>query len=80
MIHVSCKTENAARAKNLLKMSALLVERVTQKKRIEKLTRLHAGNVSARERSVADKGYTGDAVATKQKLTKTDLEVISVCR
>lgn len=57
-------------AKSLPDVSTLWLEKVTQKKKIEKLTQRRIENFSARKDIVANNRHTGDAVAAQDKLTE----------
>lgn len=69
-LHAACTAEEAARAKCLLKVGTLRVEKAAQNKRIEELMRRLAEELSPRERTVAEMGYTEDAINVKAKLTE----------
>lgn len=51
-------------------MNTLRSKKVAQKKRIEEFSRRLAEDLSAREKSVAEKRHTENVVAAKEKLTE----------
>lgn len=69
-LHAACAAKKAARAKSLLEMMALRVEKAAQKKRVEGLTQLLAEELTAWETRVVDERHTENAVTVKEKLTK----------
>lgn len=69
-LYADCAAENAAGAKSLPEVSVLRVGKAAQKKMLEELTRRLSEELSARERSVAEKKHTKDAVDVKNKLTE----------
>lgn len=74
-LHSICTAEKAARAKILLEESVLRVEKAAQKKRIWKMTRCLAKELSARERSIVEKRHTEDAAAVKYKLIEQVMQL-----
>lgn len=71
-VHAACVAEKASRAKSLLEMSALCVEKMPGKKRIEELAQRLTVELSARERRAAGERHMNGNEAVKEKVTELD--------
>lgn len=69
-LHAAFAKEKAARAKSFLEVTALWSEKAVWRVMIEEWTRRLEDELSAREKSVADKRPTDDALTAKKKLTE----------
>lgn len=65
-LHVTCTTEKASCAKSFLEWTAFREEKNNEKERVQKLTQCLAEELSARERSVADRKHPKDCVASRR--------------
>lgn len=77
-LHVNYAEEKADCAKQLLKVSAIWVEKAAKEKIIAKFMRPLAGKLSERKRIVVGKRHTKDAVAVRLKL-RVQVKQLSVC-
>lgn len=69
-LRAACAVIKSSCAKSLHKVSTLRVEKATQEQRTEVMMRRLAEDLSARERSLAKKRHTKNAVIVKEKLTE----------
>lgn len=67
-LHAACAAGNAASTKSLLELTALPNDKAASKRRIKDLTQHLGEELSARDKYVANKRPTEDAVAEKKEL------------